>query len=91
MVKTELPVQGDQGSIPRQGTRSHRLQLKTPNAATKTWLSQIHYFFKKDMEKSPPFYFLTLPMALFPTHWRTHASVHFMADPGPTFPSLNGG
>ena len=30
-------------------------------------------------------------MALFPTHWPTHASVHFMADPGPTFPSLSGG
>ena len=43
-------MQGAQGSIPIQGTRSHMLQLKILNAATKTWLSQINYFLKKDMQ-----------------------------------------
>ena len=32
-----LPVQGDWGSIPGQGTRSHMLQLNILRAATKTW------------------------------------------------------
>ncbi|CAN0516685.1 unnamed protein product [Rangifer tarandus platyrhynchus] len=43
-------MQGAQGSIPTLGTRSHMLQLKILNAATKTWLSQINYFLKKEMQ-----------------------------------------
>ena len=35
-AKTALSMQWGLGSIPGQGTRSHRLQLKIPRAATKT-------------------------------------------------------
>ena len=37
-----LPMQGAQGSIPGQGTRSHLLQLKIPQAAMKTQCNQIN-------------------------------------------------
>ena len=42
------PNAGGPGSIPRQGTRSHVLQLKIPHSATKTWSSQINIFEKKN-------------------------------------------
>ena len=41
-LNSELPMQGAWGSIPGQGTRSHRLQLKILRATTKTGCSQIN-------------------------------------------------
>ncbi|TEA30381.1 hypothetical protein DBR06_SOUSAS17710002, partial [Sousa chinensis] len=47
-LRLHTPNAGGQGSIPGQGTRHRRvqlrvrmLQLKIPRAATKTWQSQI--------------------------------------------------
>ena len=39
-----VPYAGGPGSIPGQGTRSHREQLKIPGAATKTIRSQINKY-----------------------------------------------
>ena len=47
-----LPVQGAQGSVPGQGTRSHMLQLKIPHAAMKTQCNQINILNGKKKKNS---------------------------------------
>ena len=46
-LRLHAPSAGGLYSTPGQGTRSHMLQLKILNAATKTWHSQINKDFKK--------------------------------------------
>ena len=44
-LRLHAPKAAGPGSIPGQGTRSLMLQLKIPDATTKTQSSQMHKFF----------------------------------------------
>ena len=43
----QVPNAEGPGSIPGQGTRSHKSRLKIPRVTTKIWQNQIHTYLKK--------------------------------------------